>query len=606
MRAGVFQSLMRAVLAASLLAIIACPAPAQTPGVPPAPAPSSAEAAPPPGPPAELASPRAAAQNFWESYVAWRDAAEPDKPAALEQAAAFIRVPDLTERSRLPVIVQDLGEIIDGPLNAWGLPDWRGNRREPTFIGIAREPVGSIADFPLPHLAAVAPDERVQLRRDEAGAWKFSSQTVEQLSVMHEAVFPDVGVPGFLRRHGFAVLVDNRLFGVAYWRWAGLFLAILVAVCIDFFFRALTAGVSRRFIKKKEDDQHAADARDMILRVARSVGLFASANFVFFTVPVLELPPTAEGIIQVATRTIATVAAVWGAFRVVDLIGEFLARRAAKTSSKIDDLLIPLVRKTAKIFVVAVGVVYIANALSIEIVPLLTGLGIGGLAVAFAAKDTIENFFGSIAVIADRPFEVGDWVNIDGIDGTVEQLGLRSTRIRTFYNSLVTVPNSMLVRATVDNYGRRLYRRYKTTLNLTYDTSPDRMESFCEGIRELVRQHPYTRKDYLLVYVNDFGPHSIDILVYIFFRVPDWTTELRERHRLILDIMRLAQTIGVEFAFPTQTLHMFNETGTPTGVPEELTRGDEEGLRESGAAAAERVIADAEFKHQRPTPARAT
>ena len=121
------------------------------------------------------------------------------------------------------------------------------------------------------------------------------------------------------------------------------------------------------------------------------------------------------------------------------------------------------------------------------------------------------------------------------------------------------MPNSNLVRAAVDNYGRRQYRRWKTYLGVQYDTPPDKLVAFTEGIRELVRSHPYTRKDYFQVYLNQFGPSSLDILLYIFHEVPDWSTELRERERMFLDIVRLADQLGVQFAFPTQTVHLYRE-----------------------------------------------
>ncbi|CAN0584394.1 unnamed protein product, partial [Laminaria digitata] len=212
------------------------------------------------------------------------------------------------------------------------------------------------------------------------------------------------------------------------------------------------------------------------------------------------LPPTPTIVLLVAVKVIWIAAIVWGGFKVTDLLGEWLSIQAGKTETKFDDLLVPMVKRTAKIFIAAIGLVYLASAFSIEILPLLTGLGIGGLAVAFAAKDTIENFFGSVAVILDRPFEIGDWIYVNEVEGTVEDLGFRSTRIRTFYNSLVTVPNATLVRAKVDNYGRRRFRRFKTMINVTYDTHPDKIEAFCSGIREIIKLHPYTRKDYYHVW----------------------------------------------------------------------------------------------------------
>ncbi len=210
-----------------------------------------------------------------------------------------------------------------------------------------------------------------------------------------------------------------------------------------------------------------------------------------------------------------------------------------------------------------VRIVFIADNLNIDITGLLAGLGLGGLAFALAAKDMVQNLFGSITVLLDRTFSVGDWIIVDGVEGAVERMGFRSTRIRTFYNFLVTMPNSRFITAKVDNMGERRYRRYKARFGLAYDTPPERIEAFCEALRELVRRHPYMRKDYFQVYLNDLGASWLEVLVYVFWEAPDWGTELRERHRFLLDCLRVARELGVEYAFPTQTLYLRNEDYQP-------------------------------------------
>jgi MscS family membrane protein len=196
---------------------------------------------------------------------------------------------------------------------------------------------------------------------------------------------------------------------------------------------------------------------------------------------------------------------------------------------------------------------------------------------------------------------VGDWVVIEDIEGTVEELGFRSTRIRTFYNSQVTVPNSTLVRAAVDNYGRRSYRRWKTNIGVQYDTPPEKLLAFTEGIRELVRRHPYTRKDFYQVWCNDFGDSSLNILLYIFHHVPDWATELRERERMFVDIVRLADRLGVQFAFPTRTVHLYQEEHAPFDSQHEIPRGgtDDE-AKQAGARAARELTEDQPWRTDRP------
>ena len=144
--------------------------------------------------------------------------------------------------------------------------------------------------------------------------------------------------------------------------------------------------------------------------------------------------------------------------------------KATQTQNTMDDQLVPIIRKSLRVFVITFGTLAILQSLNLSIFPLLTGLSIGGLAFALAAQDTIKNFFGSVMIFLDKPFQIGHWITTDGIDGTVEEVGLRSTRIRTFSNSLVTVPNGKLADATINNHGLRVYRRFYTTLSINYDT----------------------------------------------------------------------------------------------------------------------------------------
>ncbi len=287
-------------------------------------------------------------------------------------------------------------------------------------------------------------------------------------------------------------------------------------------------------------------------------------------------------------KFLASLSGVWAAYRLVDIVAIYLLRRALRTESKLDDALVPLIPRTLKIFVTVIGFVFIADNINVDISSLLAGLGLGGLAFALAAKDMVQNLFGSVTVLMDRTFSVGDWIIVGGVEGSVERIGFRSTRIRTFYNSVVTVPNSKFITADVDNMGERRYRRLSCKLSLTYDTPPDRIEAFCEGVRELIRQHPYMRKDYYQVYLNEFAASSLNVLLYVFWETPEWNTELRERHRFMLDILRLAKRLGVEFAFPTQTLYMRTEDiPAQPGETVPQTQAFELGRQEAVAVVAE-------------------
>jgi MscS family membrane protein len=365
-------------------------------------------------------------------------------------------------------------------------------------------------------------------------------------------------------------------FLIEHWQWLALLALVIVGVIADRVVNLVLSGVARRiflrFLPKGDPDA--------VPPAVRPLGLFVMGLIWWGALYWLGLPERVLTVLLVAVKFLTTAAGVWAAYSFADILCLVLADRAARTTSRYDDLLVPLVRKSLKIFIVAFGLVFIADNLNVDITSLLAGLGIGGLAFALAAQDTVKNLFGSLTVLLDRPFRVGDWVVIGGHEGLVEEVGLRSTRIRTFYNSMITLPNSNLIATAVDNLGERRYRRWKAMLSLTYDTPPERIEAFCEGIRELIRRHPHTRKDYFHVYANEYGPASLNILLYVFFRTTDWAQELAERHRLFLDILRLAREVGVEFAFPTQTIHLRREGDgkgerEAVGVEEALEMGRE-------------------------------
>ena len=284
--------------------------------------------------------------------------------------------------------------------------------------------------------------------------------------------------------------------------------------------------------------------------------------------PTLGFDPAVENLVNKGTSLISAVGVILLAYRAIDVVVDALGRRATETETKLDDTLVPLLRTTLRLFVTVVGALFVLQNLDVDVSSLVTGLGLGGLAVALAAQDTVRNMLGGVTIFADKPFEVGDWVVVDGIEGTVETVGFRSTRVRTFYNSLVSVPNGNLIDAGIDNMGRRRWRRYKTTLGVGYHTTPDQMQAFVEGIRAIIQANPGMRQDYYIVEFHGFGATSLDVLVYCFIDAADWNEELRTRHVFNLDIMRLAVSLQVDFAFPTQTLHIAQMPGRPQQLPD--------------------------------------
>ena len=284
-------------------------------------------------------------------------------------------------------------------------------------------------------------------------------------------------------------------------------------------------------------------------------GLLIAAS-ILIGVRFLDLDPNLRDTVEIAGRVLGAVCGGLLLLRGIAIIGDYLLEKAGLTETRLDDQLVPLVRQTANVFVVLVGALFVLSNLDVDVGALIAGLGIGGLAVALAAQDTIKNLLGGLTVLADRPFQVGDWIVVGDTEGTVEKIGFRSMRVRTFKESLVTVPNGHLADHIVDNMGVRPYRRYDTTLHLPLSTPTEQVQAFCEGVRALLRANERVRQDYFFCELERIGDSTLEVLLYCFFAAPDWSAELRAKHILNLDILRLAQSLGVELSAPASAVRL--------------------------------------------------
>lgn len=412
----------------------------------------------------------------------------------------------------------------------------------------------------------------IALLKSEGGAWLFTPRTIETIQTYFQFVKDRDVVEGVEAVQTFRDKVfskypflENKLLFFSVWQWLGfvflIFLATVLERVISFFLkRVIDTKVTNELFKT-----HLRSSESFLIPLR----ILIYSGVLRFGLDWLFLPLSFLSALHQSSIILFTLGTVWMCNIVINIVASYFSTIALKTENKFDDLLVPLLRKTSKVVIFSAGVLLLAQNIWDDVTGLLAGFGIGGLAVALAAKDTLANLFGSLTVLVDRPFQIGDWVQIGSIDGSVEEVGFRSTRIRTFYNSLITVPNNVLTSTAIDNYGARAYRRFKTTLGVEYGTDPEKLEAFCEGIRQLILSQPTTRKDYFHVYFNNFGGSSLDILLYVFFKVPDWSTELAERHKLLVNILRLGNRMGVSFAFPTRTLHLFQETANQDSALDE-------------------------------------
>lgn len=381
--------------------------------------------------------------------------------------------------------------------------------------------------------------------------WKFSAFTVGQINSLHKETYP----------FGTAKLLDllpkignQEYLGFHLWQLIG-FLILIFLVFLSHLVFTFLVDKGLLYVLRRFGYEYIGE--NYLLPVARITSFYLIVLLLALFLPVLQLPTGIWAWIIVIINTLKPFLITVIFYKIVDVVAAYFSRLAERTESTLDDQLVPLIRKSLKALVVIVGTLFVLKeGLSLDIIPFLTGLSIGGVAIALAAQDTIKNFFGSIMIFLDRPFQVGDWITSGDLDGTVEEVGFRSTRVRTFRNSVMYIPNGKVADATIDNHGLRQYRRFYTTIAITYDTPPELVDEFVKGLREIVLSHPSTRKDTFHVYFNNLSSFSLDIMFYIFFEVPTWAEELKCRHEVLIQIMKLADSLEVRFAFPTQTVHM--------------------------------------------------
>jgi MscS family membrane protein len=240
--------------------------------------------------------------------------------------------------------------------------------------------------------------------------------------------------------------------------------------------------------------------------------------------------------------------------RLVDLVVERMAARFSSADAQLVKLVAPVVSKTLKVFLVLLVALTTAQYLGAPITSVIAGLGIGGIAVALAAQNTLANLFGTVSILVDRPFRVGDRIQMDKYDGMVESIGLRSTRIRTLEGHVVTTPNKIVSEVSITNISLRPAIRQLMTISLTYDTTPDQMKQAVAMLREIFQRHPLTQDAW--VYWRDYGPHSLDIFVVYWCKSTIYQDFLQAMEEINLEIKRRFDAAGLQFAFPTQTIHL--------------------------------------------------
>ena len=351
--------------------------------------------------------------------------------------------------------------------------------------------------------------------------------------------------------------LDQALFGVSANN-IGIFFIIIL---LTFILRSLVLYIIDHKITALVEKTDTELDDHLIKAVNKPLSYFILVQGFYIATLVLQLSDSIDGFINKLHLLLVLFIVLYFIFRIIDVLAFYLHREAEKSESSLDDQLVPLLIKSLRILVFTLGILFILDNFGYNIASILAGLGIGGLAFALAAQDTVSNIFGSITIFADKPFKLGDWIRIRDSEGTVEDIGFRSTRIRRFDQALVTIPNSHFTKNGIINYSAMKKRRIKFNLGLTYGTSVNQMREMVAGIKKIIIDDDRFDHSFYMVKFDDFGAYSLGIFIYCFTKTIVWDEFLGVREDFNLKIMELVEDIGVEIAFPSQTVYLDDTRG---------------------------------------------
>ena len=496
-------------------------------------------------------SPRGVMQQFLFGIHDWDGAGREAVLSTLDLSM----LPDHLHSAEGPLLADYLKNVLDraGFIFLQEIPN-NPNRTTP-YIHYAH-PVGDIVIARMPAEDEKAPDR-----------WVFDAETLRKLPALYSAMqnLPMAeGIPPSQPLTQFFSLRErirdtspallNRAVVIENWQWLAILLMIVMAAVLV----ALLGLLIPKVRPESEDD--AADSTTLQSKGLVQAARLAVGSLVlvwgFGIIGIIETPLAA---LHTLVSAAAVIGATWFAVLATGIFGAFFQRRAASTVSYADEIVTAMAIGIIKLALITVGLLLLAEIVDLPYEGVLAGLGVGGLALAFAARETVSNVLGGILLLTDRPFRRGDLIETHGQLATVETVGIRSTRLKRLDDTVMIIPNAQLSDQVIVNWGLRARRRIDLSIGLTYDTPRPLLDQFIEELRGVILRQPSTDAKDCYVGLKDFGESAIEIECRCFVFVSNYDDQVAARSALVADIVDLAKQVGVGFAFPTRTIQIVKE-----------------------------------------------
>jgi MscS family membrane protein len=518
-----------------------------------APAATPAATATPAGPADDFGRgvPRSAARGYLEACWA----------GAYERAAAYLdlrRVSKGVQKTDGPRLARQLCSVIDRTI--WVDPELLSDAPEgerDDGLPVRQELVGTIQTARAPVQVLL---ERV-LRDDGTLVWRISSTTVAKIPGLYEEF--GYGPWGDLLP---APLFESRFLQIQLWQWIALLLLIAAAYLLSWLITRALVRIGRVLVARSH-----TTLDDKVLGAAVGPVRLTTAVLLFYAGALgLALSVRAQAVTAGLGQILGIAAATWLLIRLGDALTQVIEERLL-ARNHVAVSFVPLGRKTLKVFIVAMGVLAALQNVGFNVTSLLAGLGIGGLAVALAAQKTVEHLFGSVTLVADQPVRVGDFCRFGNTLGTVEDIGLRSTRLRTVDRTLISIPNAEFAAMQIENFSKRDRTGLRVMIGVRYETTPDQLRYLLVELKRMLLAHPKVHPDPARVRFVAFGSSSLDVEIFAHILTANHDEFLAIREDILLRVMDIVRASGTGFAFPSQTIY----AGTDSGADDAKRRAAE-------------------------------
>ena len=353
-----------------------------------------------------------------------------------------------------------------------------------------------------------------------------------------------------VKAEGIDFLYKHKLWDIPYIKLLyalGVFLLFLVFRKV---FSVLVVGAVKKYASKTK-----SNLDDNIIKI-----IHEPLKFLFIVIGLqlsLEVAGVGGDSVSKIIKSLFIYIVFWILFSSIDVAKESIYRFSKKFGKELYREIGAFFIKALKIVVFSIGLVSILQTWGINVSAFIASLGLGGLAFALAAKDTASNLFGGLSILADKALKIDDWIKVGGVEGTVEDIGLRTIKVRTFGMSLVTVPNQVVANNPIENFSRRDIRRIKMRVGLVYSTSREQLVKILDDIKSMIKSHEgISQNDTILVNFDEFGASDLSIFIYCFTNTADWAKYLEIREDVNLQIMKIVEENGSDFAFPSQSVYV--------------------------------------------------